>query len=287
MKFKKGDKVRILDGSNLEDYRGSYVSDMVSHIGKVYTIKRMCCHIDGRTDGYRLDGVPYVWDERALELVKPETIVIYRKDNEVIALDKSTGKTATARCNPADTFNFTTGAKLAFERLTGEDKPKYREVERSAKPGEYVKIINASRVPVNDDGTPTYKNGDIIKIINNDDVFNRARFREGGDKNGNSYILLDREYNVLEEFNQEEPKPQLYNGKIIFTKGDEWFKTGHIYEVKNGLIESPINSGCMLLRNEPLKDIDDVKDFFTTYSERKRTRGWSKETLELIEVADD
>lgn len=55
---------------------------------------------------------------RFFEKVKLETIVIYRKDQSVIALDKTTGKTAEARCNPADTFCFMTGAKLAFERLT-------------------------------------------------------------------------------------------------------------------------------------------------------------------------
>lgn len=51
------------------------------------------------------------------EKVKPETIVIYRKDQSVITLDKTTGKTAIARCCPKDTFNFKTGAKLAFEKL--------------------------------------------------------------------------------------------------------------------------------------------------------------------------
>ena len=52
------------------------------------------------------------------EKVKPETIVIYRKDRDVIALDKSTGEKTIARCNQADEFDFMTGAKLAFKRLT-------------------------------------------------------------------------------------------------------------------------------------------------------------------------
>lgn len=47
-----------------------------------------------------------------------ETIVIYRKDNTVTALNKATGDKAVAKCNPADKFDFMTGAKLAFERLT-------------------------------------------------------------------------------------------------------------------------------------------------------------------------
>ncbi len=48
---------------------------------------------------------------------KNECIVIYRKDQKVIALDKYTGKKAEATCNPADDFDFEVGAKLAFERL--------------------------------------------------------------------------------------------------------------------------------------------------------------------------
>lgn len=51
-----------------------------------------------------------------------ETIVIYRKDNEVIALDKATGKKAIAKCSPEDTFDFNIGAKLAFERLMNGNK---------------------------------------------------------------------------------------------------------------------------------------------------------------------
>lgn len=351
-KFKVGDKIRILDGSMFSNYAGGWTYGMREYIGQVATIESV-----SGVRGYYMKEIPYKWDERGLELVKEETIVVYRKDNKVIALDKSTGKKAVARCNPVDAFDFTTGAMLALNRLFGTgilpeqvgpfkvgdivkgnkdsnkmyagtnehmigkvigvyndyirvkilDKsdntyyvgkefnvnPKYfervefKEVHRTAKAGEFVKIVAAENVPLNDDGTAAYKNGDIIKIINNDDAFKRARFREGTDKKDAEYILLDSEYVVLEGFKQEVPKQQLYNGKIIFTKGDECFKTGHIYEVKNGLIESPINTGSIFPRYEPLKDINDVKDFFTESYRRKRTRGWSHETLELMEVVDD
>ena len=114
-KFKVGDEVRILDGSKIRGYRGNFVDRMKDYIGETATIR----DVDGHEPiGYYLKGYPYIWDERGLELASPETIVIYRKGNEVIALDKSTGKKAIARCNPADTFDFMTGAKLAFERLT-------------------------------------------------------------------------------------------------------------------------------------------------------------------------
>jgi hypothetical protein len=97
-----------------------------------------------------------------VEKVESETIVIYRNDNKVVALDKSTGEKAEANCNPADEFDFRTGAKLAFNRLMGEDvKPDngVREVKRKAKVGEYIKIVDAQPWMI------PYKNGDIFKVI--------------------------------------------------------------------------------------------------------------------------
>lgn len=95
-----------------------------------------------------------------LEKVGSETIVIYRNDKKVVALDKTTGKKAEAKCNPSDEFDFRTGAKLAFNRLMGEDvKPDdVREVKRKAKVGEYVKIVYAMPCFI------PYKNGDIFKV---------------------------------------------------------------------------------------------------------------------------
>lgn len=100
-----------------------------------------------------------------LEKVGSETIVIYRKDNKVIALDKSTGEKAEAKCNPADEFDFRTGAKLAFNRLMGKDVKSdngVREVKRKAKVGEYIKIVDAMPFLI------SYKNGDIFKVISTD-----------------------------------------------------------------------------------------------------------------------
>ena len=88
-------------------------------------------------------------------------------------------------------------------------------------------------------------------------------------------------------FDLVEEAPKLYNGKIIFTKGDEMFKTGHIYEVKDGRIKT-VEYGQLPMR-EPLKDIEDVKDYFTGNLDgnRKRKKGWSTYTLELMEVKED
>lgn len=50
-----------------------------------------------------------------------ECIVIYRRGNEVIALNKIDGSKAVAKCHPDDDFGFMVGAKLAFQRLVGEE----------------------------------------------------------------------------------------------------------------------------------------------------------------------
>lgn len=73
-------------------------------------------------------------------------------------------KTAIARRNPADKFDWKKGAELAFERLwnsqrKAEKKPEVREVKRYANPGEYIKIVDAWS-----DCTENYHNGDILLV---------------------------------------------------------------------------------------------------------------------------
>ena len=96
-----------------------------------------------------------------------------------------------------------------------------------------------------------------------------------------------KEYDVKSKyFDLVEEATKLYNGKIVFTKGDSIFKTSHIYEVKDGRIRTKDGQVPM---KEPFKDIEDVKDYFTGDFDgsRKREKGWSPYTLELMEVKED
>ena len=233
-----------------------------------------------------------------------------------------------------------------FEKVR-KDEIGVREVNRRAKKGEYVKIVNA----VSSYGN--YKNGDILQIV--DDTYfcviyghnpGEALYdheyvvlegykpdKEGKPKEPHKFKVGDivkcnnpvrycfKDYDmtrckvtkvsedgkyisveILEHkrgstckfygfesncFDLVEEAPKLYNGKIIFTKGDEMFKTGHIYEVKDGRIKT-VEYGQLPMR-EPLKDIEDVKDYFTGNLDgnRKRKKGWSPYTLELMEVKED
>lgn len=130
-----------------------------------------------------------------LKKVGSETIVIYRNDNKVVALDKSTGEKAEANCNPADEFDFRTGAKLAFNRLMGEDvKPDngVREVKRKAKVGEYIKIIDAKPLLI------SYENGEIFRVIGIGNVGCKVK------NSVKSCYVWHEEYVVLENYKPEE-----------------------------------------------------------------------------------
>ncbi len=111
-------------------------------------------------------------------------------------------KTAIARRNPEDKFNWRKGAELAFERLwnsqrKAEKKPKVRKVrkvKRYANPGEYIKIVNA--FPGYEDA---YHNGDIFQVT-------RCYYSSNGESDGwicvkgTSIGMHPKEYVVLEGY---------------------------------------------------------------------------------------
>lgn len=156
----------------------------------------------------------------ALEKVDT-TIVIYRNDNKVVALDKSTGEKAEAKCNPADEFDFRTGAKLAFNRLMGEDVKidnGVREVKRKAKVGEYVKIVDAHPYLI------PYKNGDIFKVISTSKPVVVI------EKDGTPVTSAwHREYVVLENYKPEEKAQEENENEIHVGDMVEVTHRGHCY----------------------------------------------------------
>lgn len=163
-----------------------------------------------------------------LKKVGSETIVIYRNDNKVIALDKSTGEKAEAKCNPADEFDFRTGAKLAFNRLMGEDVNSdngVREVKRKAKVGEYIKIVDAKPFLI------PYENGEIFRVIG---VKNATCEVENSVKR---FYAWHREYVVLENYKPEkepEKKDEICVGDTV--KVTDTGKQYNLYGTWSGLL---------------------------------------------------
>lgn len=206
-KFKVGDRVKcVSDGGWGKPIAGKY--------GVIKEVRREDYGVkfDDFIEGHDLGGdveYGYCWycDENMLIKAESETIVIYRKGNDVIALDKANNKKAVARCNPEDTFNFETGARLAFERL-----------------------FEAKKTPL--------------------------------------------------------------NTKIVFTDGDDVFKTGHIYEIKDGNLADPrykrVLPGGAKENFTKFYSIEELEDYFKARGERNlHDTGWSFRTLKFIEVKED
>lgn len=170
--------------------------------------------VERETSGRKMFEIGSIFSDN-LEKVGSETIVIYRNDNKVVALDKSTGKKAEAKCNPADEFDFRTGAKLAFDRLMGEDvKPDngVREVKRKAKVGEYIKIVDAKPFLI------PYENGEIFRVIG---IKNATCNVKNSVK---SCCVWHDEYVVLENYKPEEDDSKIHVGDMV-----EVTHSGHCY----------------------------------------------------------
>ena len=78
-KFKVGDKVIVLDDSNIKNYTGGWYEYMNKYVGKVCTIVKVYTFQDGRTsynlENCRNENIPFMvkFDERGLELAKDES----------------------------------------------------------------------------------------------------------------------------------------------------------------------------------------------------------------------
>lgn len=228
-KFKVGDRVKV---------KKDIVTLNRRTVGKCGTVKELLtdnyCSVEfdefvGGHDcnGFAKEGHGWNHAEDALDLVKTqnETIVIYRKDNKVIALDKSTGEKAEEKCNPADEFDFRTGAKLAFNRLMGEDVKLdngVREVKRKAKVGEYVKVVNEKSV------FNTYKNGDIFKVTY---VTTSGCICKNSDGDNG---LWHEEYVVLENYKPEKKDEICVGDTVKVTDSGKQYRTYGKWSGLNG-----------------------------------------------------
>lgn len=118
MKYKIGDKVRIINTKKGFEHRKEY-------IGQTVTVKRV------NPNGERTynephysvkENIPFIFFESELASVPVNTqkIVITSDGTETLARlydGNKVIKTATAKCSPEDTFDFETGARIAFDRL--------------------------------------------------------------------------------------------------------------------------------------------------------------------------
>lgn len=152
MKYKVGDKVRIVD------HRTGPMNNfgkMDKWLGKVMTIRE--CLLSGywmEEDYGENIGFGWRWDDDMISgLAEPERepcTVELRFDGMITTATLKRGgrgvKTAEARCNPKDTYSRAEGARAAVERLF-EKKRKEKDKPKESKPkiGDKFVIVGRSR----------------------------------------------------------------------------------------------------------------------------------------------
>jgi hypothetical protein len=243
MKFKVGDRVKCISNGAYNGIKGKtgtvFFYYGYGEYGVVFDVNIKSLGISGKCE----NGYAWTCKEDMLELLtETAEITITRSGNTVTALNTETNENGIAKCNPSDTFDLYTGSRLALDRLFGKEIPRVREVKRAAKKGEWIKIVKAEFVPVNDDGTPSYENGDVLHIIS-DVGYGYVRFREGEDRSNKHYILAQSEYVVLENYTPSEPveepvKETFYNGKVVCIKAVPYssFTVGKVYQFVDGSV---------------------------------------------------
>lgn len=104
-------------------------------------------------------GDPVVTAEKFLEKDSKPSVVIFRRDRNVIAKDVATGNEGVAKCSPNDEFVFKTGASIAMARLMA----KTPEVLNHDVKDEWIKVLGLTPV---DDGKPTpkFNVGDYVTL---------------------------------------------------------------------------------------------------------------------------
>lgn len=233
-KFKVGDKVRIMDGSKIENYTGHWSvgeGGMDKYVGEEHTIESVSS-IKGRVYYILSDIPPYIWDERGLEKVKKESkkespknesskesIVIYNNGRVVTAINKNTKEKGIAKCNPKDKYDFKTGAIIAFSRLIlgftvgdkviGNDKNHYAVTNKG-----WVGVVSEISIKM----TSEFKCQ--MKVC-----------KEGDYRN---YWWVDCSCFDLYTESKNEIYNKKFNMKVVCTKENEGYTLGKIYEISDG-----------------------------------------------------
>lgn len=263
MKYKVGDKVRVRgDLKNGERYH--MASKKISEVamGPMVDLKGQIVTISGITSSgmytvkecsYLGISIRYRWTDEMFEPVAEacnKKIAIITDGAETIARlydGKELIKTATAKCSPEDTFDFATGARIAFSRLFEE-----RETE-AAKPraeaGKYYRCV--------DEIQPC---AGIIKIIGKEGREYFYDVVEGMKDDTGRHCFY--EGSLFESFLTPidyKPEPKYYSGKVVCTyRGtDDGYTVGKIYEFVDGTVVD--DDGDVRYKFNPVSNISELQ----------------------------
>ena len=225
-KFKVGDKV------NCADYGNGVITKIITSVmpeNPYYVVFESGIEIYLRADRLTL---PVAREFILIRRDGAKTIAELRHDREII-------KSGTAICNASDTFDFDTGAKLAFDRLMGREEPKPApQPPRRFKVGDRV-VINetgkigevsaiSTEIPFGCNILVAHENG-----FHSGDGFNVSTAKKEHDGKCEWFYP-----NNLSPATAPEP-PKFYTGKVVCVewKGDVFRHTnaGRIAIITNGI----------------------------------------------------
>lgn len=220
-KFKVGDRVRMVRETVPVRNRTKYIGKS----GKIVRVHGLRIYSHGQTYSTDFTGDYVVYEDEIESIFHP--VIVITTDGTTTTATLREGKrvirTATAKCSPGDTFDYATGAKLAFDRLfpeTAETKPK--------NPALMFKV--GDRVwDVNEESYAT-----IICVDEKDDaVPYKVKYADG-----NTHWRC-KHHVVPCGPDAEPPKPKCYTGKMVCIKsGYPWWTVGKVYDIMDGTITS-------------------------------------------------
>lgn len=195
MKFKVGDKVRVKEWKDVLKECGV---DKDHSSGVVYLIAKAVADVCGLVFTvtecnetlryYSISGHNRFCEKTELQLIEEVLepfcdvrIVIATNGKETLARlyeDGEVKKSAKAECSPDDKFDFSVGAKIAFERLMKTNDPKYIKgakymVIGNSYPLHYFPIgtiVTATGISATNAGSGWFRSGHISQIVNLCDV---------------------------------------------------------------------------------------------------------------------
>lgn len=218
-KFKVGDKVKCT-------YSSGGANFIPGHIYKVVTNTLNQPAIAAEANGQLIPMAvmcdSYHWYDFE-RVALPVTVITTDGTTTTATLreGKRVIRTATAKCSPGDTYDYATGAKLAFDRLfpeTAETKPKNPAL--MFKVGDRVWDVKEKSYAT------------IIRVDEEDDVVPyKVKYADG-----NTHWRCKQ--NVVPcGPDAEPPKPKYYTGKMVCIKsGYPWWTVGKVYDIVDGTI---------------------------------------------------
>ena len=210
-KFKVRDKVRVVQAEYGAWGANGKVGIITNKLAFNGLNNKKGIHVELENDNY----IWNIGENPKLELIESaipnKSIHIYANGTTTTAVLKECNnviKTTMAKCHPDDTYDFESGARIAFDRLCNNlaessKFTKVKEVSRSAKVGEYVKIIDKS-------GNKDSKIGQICRCIGIDDGLYKLKVINRNIE----FEVWSEKYVVLENYVPEEKpkfKPYLVN----------------------------------------------------------------------------